>query len=1239
MKQRITFIIVMLLTMLGSARAANTESIKVLDDYTLTLWEVDALRVLAMDQAITIESGHVIRNGVELFHFDSNNYVTKPPTTTSAHTFTHTLSASTIDQMRIKYPSLGDITSIELKFKDPQAYVVYDRIYGSLTFRYDDRMDDHNEYPFVCYPLNKGTDEPGWYQHNHSADSVIFDSRFSYARPTSCYKWFDNSGVHTIIGLNYLNTSEVTDMSYMFNLCNRLERLNLSTFDTSKVKSMRCMFNICNSLTSINLSSFKTAKVTDMGYMFSLCESLTSLDVSHFNTSKVYYMEDMFFMCSSLTSLDVSHFNVSNVLDMQRMFYKCSALTSLDLSGFKIRCGVRTNEMFWHLRSLRTLSLSDRLISLFNELGHGACSGIGSDADGNVTTPCTLIYPTTSHAEFFKITPSYVEWNGGYFVTENLKPYAQLEDGTKLVFYYDDYYDDKKATSTVYALNEGTLDPGWFDIREDITSVEFQWMFMHARPTSCYNWFMGMKNLTSIPMLYLLKTDQVTTMENMFAGCSGLTKLDVSKFNTDKVTSMAGMFYNCSRLSSLDVSKFNTAGVNNMRYMFNGCSGLTKLDLSGFTTGSGTITGAMLGNMSGLQLLTVSSSLAENMADGACRGTGTTSRPCVLTYPTGAHPSFSTMTSDYVVWKEGYFSDTQTYAVYGNSVLTFYCDNYRSTRSGTTYDLNTGAEDPEWESIADNIGQVEFDPSFANARPTSTYSWFYGMTALCHIYGMEYLNTSEVTNMDFMFGKCSLLPEVDLSHLNTDKVTQMNAMFYQCSALTSLDLSSFTTKNVTGMQQMFYQCYKLATIYVGDGWTTAGVTNSNYMFEGCFKLVGGQGTTYNEYTTEKNLAHIDGGTNDPGYFSTWLMPYAVYTPENTTLTFYYDEQRRHRPGTSYSLNTRYDDPEWYEDGTYESVTRVVFDASFAEARPTSTYSWFYGMDRLQSITGMEYLNTSKVTIMAYMFQWCESLQSLDLSHFSTDNASVMAGMFTGCSALKTLDLTGFNTLVVTNMGSMFNGCSALTTIRVGDGWTTWSLTDRTEAMFLGCTSLVGGRGTAYDPEHVDAGYARIDYGQLDPGSLTKVSGPMAGDVNDDGVVNSADVMAMAHHLVGQTPAPFNTMTADVNADNRISVADLTGIIGILDYDPTADKAKLAADLNWSKNNLQKRVNELSEIDAEHAQTDLWNMVSKIQDNIDRVEALIAGATTQEDILDCRHLINIIDSDLLSLETYILALAN
>ena len=173
MKQRITFIIVMLLTMLGSARAANTESIRILDDYELTSWEVDALRVLAMDQAITIESGHVIRNGVELFHFDSSYYVTKPPTTTSAHTFTHTLSASTIAKMQILYPSLANITSIELKFYDPQAYVVFDRTYGSLTFRYDDRMGDHSESLFHCYPLNEGTDEPGWYQHNHSADSAL----------------------------------------------------------------------------------------------------------------------------------------------------------------------------------------------------------------------------------------------------------------------------------------------------------------------------------------------------------------------------------------------------------------------------------------------------------------------------------------------------------------------------------------------------------------------------------------------------------------------------------------------------------------------------------------------------------------------------------------------------------------------------------------------------------------------------------------------------------------------------------------------------------------------------------------------------------------------------------------------------------------------------------------------------------------------------------------------------------
>lgn len=1153
MKLRIIYIILLLLTMLGSARAENTFTIKVYYDKYISDNEAAALQVLAAyEHVITItesDNQKIVKdsNGTTLFTY--NNWCVVPATTSSANNFTHTLSISTQGLIPALYPSLAGYTSIALEFDDPEAYVVYDSENESLTFRYDHQrsyIDKFYEYD-TTFSLNNGTTEPEWSTKNGIVKSVTFDSNFTYARPTSCYKWFQNCiQLTSITGLYNLNTSEVTNMGYMFHTCYKLQKLNLSTFDTSKVLSMNGMFFRCTGLTSLDLSSFNTAQVTKMNFMFYSCSSLTSLNVSSFNTAKVTDMSYMFEDCGSLTSLDVGSFNTAKVTSMYRMFRGCSSLTSLDLSGFYIRPDLETSYMLYGLTSLRTLSVTDRLINLFNSLGHGACYGIGSDGNGNVTTPCTLIYPTSSHPEYFRITPSYVEWNGGYFVTENIKPYAVLNDGNELEFCYDDYYAEKKSTSTVYDLNTGTYDPGWFSLSENITSVKFNYVFINARPTSCYNWFMGMKNLTSITGLNYLNTSNVTIMENMFGECSSLTNLDVSHFNTNKVNTMAGMFYNCSSLTSLDVSKFNTANVTNMYYMFAGCSALTRLDLSGFTTGSSTSTNVMLRNLTSLQALIVSPSLADYMADRACQGIGSASSPCTLTYPDNAHPTFSEATADYVVWKGGYFSDLKPYVNLYGTTLTFYCDNMRSARPGSIYNLNTDGNDTEWETAGTNtsVTKVVFDSSFANAVPTTTYAWFYGMTNLQSITGVEYLNTGNVANMGWMFGRCSALTSLDLSTLNTANVTNMTTMFLGCSALTSIDLSSFNTANVTSMQQMFSNCSSLTTIYAGNEWNTDGVTNSNYMFEGCTKLVGGQGTTYDSYNLNKAYAHIDGGADNPGYFTSWLMPYAVYTNENTTLTFYYDEQRKSRPGTTFSLNTEENDAEWDTAGINANVTRVIFDFSFANARPTTTYDWFYGMRNLQSITGLEYLNTSEVTNMAWMFGQCFVLKNIDLSHFNTANVVNMGSMFNRCEALEMIDLSNFNTAKVTNMAGMFNACSSLTTIYAGEEWSTDAL-NISNNMFTACSKLVGGRGTAFATAGVDDGsYARIDGGASNPGYFTKKNGFLQGDVNGDGEVNVADVTALVNHLRG-IAGDYHLYAADVDGNGKVTSADVPALVNTI----------------------------------------------------------------------------------------------
>lgn len=137
-------------------------------------------------------------------------------------------------------------------------------------------------------------------------------------------------------------------------------------------------------------------------------------------------------------------------------------------------------------------------------------------------------------------------------------------------------------------------------------------------------------------------------------------------------------------------------------------------------------------------------------------------------------------------------------------------------------------------------------------------------------------NTSNVINLSEMFNKCASLTSLDISSFDTSKVTNMSRMFASCKSLAKLDVSSFNTSNVTNMEKMFSDMKNLETIYASDNFVTTAVTNGNQMFvydttqpslDAPSKLKGGQGTPYNKNHLGKDYAHIDGGENNPGYFT------------------------------------------------------------------------------------------------------------------------------------------------------------------------------------------------------------------------------------------------------------------------------------------------------------------------------------------------------------------------------------
>ena len=384
-------------------------------------------------------------------------------------------------------------------------------------------------------------------------------------------------------------------------------------------------------------------------------------------------------------------------------------------------------------------------------------------------------------------------------------------------------------------------------------------------------------------------------------------------------------------------------------------------------------------------------------------------------------------------------TSNQAYAEFDNSsgTFTFKC----GPKPAGAYDLNEGEKMPGWFAKRDKIKTVVFDASFANARPTSCYYWFCFCYNLTTIEGIEYLNTEKVTNM--------------------------KDMFYRCSALTSLDLSNFNTENVTDMKEMFCSCSALTTIFVSDKFVTGQVTSSVDMFSGCDKLIGA--IKYDG----KNTNNQDYANYETGYFAPegGFPDYAVFDKGTGTLTF----KCGPKPTGAYDLNEGEKLPGWYAQR--DKIKTVVFDASFANARLTNCYAWFYGCNNLTTIEGIEYLNTENVTNMDGMFYNCRALTSLNLTSFNTAKVESMSSMFYNCCALTSLDLSNFNTANVTDMSKMFEGCSALTSLNLSNfntagvknmycmfcvcsaltsldlsNFNTAEVTDMTE-MFDGCSAL------------------------------------------------------------------------------------------------------------------------------------------------------------------------------------------
>lgn len=428
-------------------------------------------------------------------------------------------------------------------------------------------------------------------------------------------------------------------------------------------------------------------------------------------------------------------------------------------------------------------------------------------------------------------------------------------------------------------------------------------------------------------------------------------------------------------------------------------------------------------------------------------------------------------------------TDTQTLTIY-------YDDNWQEG-DFTIYSNST----PYWHHN-DNLGYkglakiktVVFDPSFKDARLKDCSWWFSGFKGLTTITHLEYLNTSQVTNMQCMFQDCESLEALDLSTFNTENVTNMYAMFnsckslktlnlssfntskvtlmgfmfQDCESLTALDLSSFDTSKTTEMASMFSGCSALETIYASSAFTTDNVKNDFYMFSNCRKL-----KNFDQSNSGKTHAHIGEG----GYF-TVAPAWVRFDAATGTLTFQCSSAKTDAD-TDFFLNEARDTPGWQTKSA--DIKTVVFKRNFRDARPTTCLLWFGFCTNLTSIEGLENLNTSDVTSMDHMFYKCGQLRALDLSGFNTEKVEDMSDMFSNCKNLETLNLSSFKTNNLTNMSEMFLECNKIAQLDLS-GFNT-SRVKTLDLVFKNCYALEALDLSSFDTKWVTDMSSLFEYCQ------------------------------------------------------------------------------------------------------------------------------------------------------------------
>ena len=829
--------------------------------------------------------------------------------------------------------------------------------------------------------------------------------------------------------------------------------------------------SVANKISQVLIDKTFNAAVKATGQWFAGFTNATRIEgLAHLNTSESTDMSKMFYGCEKVEELDVAGFQTRNVENMSNMFRGCKALKAIDVSRFN---HVKVKNMSGMFRDCE--SLAD--IQLFHNIYEGMM-----DFNWELALPLEDVS----------------------YMFENCKSLRQLQIGRA--------FDTRNAINMRYMFRNCSelehIDNSYGSLRTD-NAQDLSYMFYGCRSLQELN-------------LSQFKTTNVNNTAYMFGACSSLQKLVVDNMTFESIVGNNEMFTAVPTNCYIEMLATTYEGTKNFS---------TMLPKSKYVNLKLVYPAKVLvvedGSTKKLVFLVSNTEYASGGTWNGYKVAGVYSGMDKLqTHPwTGSwnyrttvtsvvfDPSFAqvrpTTTADWFknmsnLTKVEGLQYLNTSEVTSMSSMFYMCKNLESLPS-----LNT------WNTVKVlNMANMFFSCESLTALDVSKF------------------NTSAVENMNAMFSQCSKLTQIDVSQWDVSHVMNMENMFSYCKGLESLDLSAWDVSNVTFMSAMFGENIKLKTLKLSDwdvsnvynmngmfwncsalteldlsGWNTKSLGIMAHMFHGCSSLTSltfGKGLNLDKLNSGMNenvflnvrdvavelpfinqsalretfinkLGFIEGDTgwfvmdNEENPEEPDNVAQAIWTEDNSTLTFYYGPQRKAggtfggRSVTAVWSGTDVTNAAsmWLSGTNYspwgaeihDKATTVVFDASFAEVKPAKTAYWFVGFSKLKRIDGIRYLDTSESNSMYCMFNGCSALETIDVSGFNTSNVTSVAFMFGGCSNLTALDLSGFDTRSVTSAGAMFSGDSNLKELKVGANFSFDKITSKVSNAFSNVTDL------------------------------------------------------------------------------------------------------------------------------------------------------------------------------------------